>query len=391
MSDAPSSDSSPRPLQQRVDDLIAQGKLKADPAQSPAIDVLDQLLADLNAPKLGSKKSALGWLFGKKSVVAPDSLRGLYLWGGVGRGKSMLMDMFYELAPSGSGQRAKRCVHFHAFMQDVHARIHAWRQQQKTSKDKSADPIPPLAEALADEAGLLCFDEFAVTDVADAMLLARLFTGLFNRGVTVVATSNVEPDKLYLTGLNRSFFLPFIELVKNRMTVLELASPTDYRMEKLINGDVYMVGDDSAERFEALWKDMTSGLVVEEAEIDRGGRTLTFKHTSGGLVRDTFANLCQRPLGAGDYLAMAERFHTLFVEQVPVMDLADRNAAKRFISLVDTLYDQKRMLIVEAAERPSKLYPVDHGTEAFEFQRTVSRLREMQSDDWVKNVSNPQN
>lgn len=370
-----------------IQQAIEQGQLQADPAQQPAIEALDSILDELHAPKLGNKKSALGWLFGKKPQVTNTSPRGLYLWGGVGRGKTMLMDRFFELAPYDDSSAPKRRVHFHAFMLDVHARIHAWRQQQKTAKERSADPIPPLSQALAKESQLLCFDEFAVTDVADAMLLGRLFTGLFSHGVTVVATSNVDPDLLYKDGLNRSFFLPFIALVKERMVVLELASETDYRMELLINGHTYMVGEGAAAELDALWNEMTSGLSVSEASITVSGRQTDFNLTCGGLVRESFASLCERPLGAGDYLALAERFHTVFVEDVPVMPYENRNAVKRFIALVDTLYDKERIMIVSAAERPSKLYPVEHGTEAFEFQRTISRLREMQSDEWLDRLS----
>ena len=368
------------PLAALIAKAVEQGKLKADPAQAPAIASLDSILDRLATPSLGNKKSALGWLFGKRPAASDQSLRGLYLWGGVGRGKSMLMDMFYDLAPT----QPKRRIHFHAFMQDIHARIHVWRQGRKTAKERSADPIPPLVEELAKEAHLLCFDEFAVTDVADAMLLARLFTGLFANGVTVVATSNVVPDNLYKDGLNRSFFLPFIELVKTRMDVLELASATDYRMEMLTNGDVYMCGNDSAEKFETLWTQMTKGLVVEAASIEVAGRETVFDLSSGGLVRAGFSQLCQTALGAGDYLALAERFHTVFLGGVPVMQWEDRNAVKRFITLIDTMYDQGLQLIVQAEERPAKLYAVETGTEAFEFQRTISRLREMQSDEWLK-------
>ena len=366
-----------------VEKAIAVGRLKSDPAQFPAIQSLDKLLEVLNAPQLGNKKSALGWLFGKKQIVSDNSPRGLYLWGGVGRGKSMLMDMFFDLAPAQISGARKRRVHFHAFMLDVHRRIHAWRQVQKTAKEKSADPIPPLADALAQEARLLCFDEFAVTDVADAMILARLFTGLFERGVTVVATSNVAPDRLYETGLNRSFFLPFVDLVKTRMEVLELSSATDYRMEMLINGDVYMEGADGPARFDALWEGMVAGLTVAPTEIEVAGRSTVYELSSGGLVRTSFSDLCEKPLGAADYLALADRFHTIFIEGVRVLEHADRNAVKRFIALVDTLYDTGKVLIMQADARPSKLYVVDHGTEAFEFQRTVSRLREMQSDEWL--------
>ncbi len=358
---------------------IAEGRLNADPAQAPAIALFDELLVQLSTPPLGNKKSALGWLFGKTPIVADSRPRGIYLWGGVGRGKSMLMDLFYDLAP----EKLKRRVHFHAFMQDIHKRIHAWRQLQKSVKEKSADPIPPLAEALAKEVHLLCFDEFAVTDVADAMILARLFTGLFERGVTVVATSNVAPDLLYKDGLNRSFFLPFIELVKTRMEVSELSSSTDYRMKKLINGDTYMVGKNAPAKFNTLWESMTNGLTIAPAQIEVAGRATKFKQTSGGLLRASFAELCESPLGAGDYLALTDRFHTLFLEAVPIMEESDRNAAKRFIALVDTLYDKGLILIVEAAANPAKLYTTNHGTEAFEFQRTISRLREMQSNDWL--------
>ena len=223
----------------------------------------------------------------------------------------------------------------------------------------------------------------AVTDVADAMLLARLFTGLFAHGVTVVATSNVAPDLLYRDGLNGSFFLPFIELVKNRMTVLELDSQTDHRMEILINGDIYMTGKDSLERFNGLWDTMTAGLAIAPARIEVTGRETVFDKASGGIVRSSFQDLCIKPLGAGDYLAMTKRFHTVFLQGVPLMKHRDRNAVKRFIALIDTFYDTGKTLIVEAAGRPSRLYPVVHGTEAFEFQRTVSRLREMQGDEWL--------
>ncbi len=380
---------SPGRLSDEINQAIHQGQLKADPAQQPAIDALDSILDTLHAPKLGNKKSALGWLFGKKPQISDNSPRGLYLWGGVGRGKTMLMDRFFELAPSDDTPVAvaKRRVHFHAFMLDVHARIHVWRQQQKTAQERSADPIPPLAEQLAKESQLLCFDEFAVTDVADAMLLGRLFTGLFSHGVTVIATSNVDPDLLYKDGLNRSFFLPFIGLVKQRMLVLELASETDYRMELLFNGHTYMVGDQAAQELGGLWAEMTDGLSVAPASICVSGRQTDFALTCGGLVRESFSALCERPLGAGDYLALAARFHTLFLEDVPVMQYENRNAAKRFIALVDTLYDQQRILIVSARARPSKLYTVDHGTEAFEFQRTISRLREMQSDEWLNKLN----
>ena len=367
-------------LKETLELAIGQGALVYDAAQAEAIDALDTLLADIANRSVPSKKGALGWLFGKSNKVAPEhSVPGLYLWGGVGRGKTMLMDAFFDLAPVA----AKRRVHFHAFMQDVHSRIHVWRQSDAASKDKSADPIPPVADQLALEAQLLCFDEFAVTDVADAMILARLFTGLFDRGVTVVATSNVAPDLLYKDGLNRSWFLPFIDLVKSRMSVVHLDSDTDHRMEKLINADVYMTGSDAGLHFEKLWADMTEGLAVEPASIEVSGRTLTFDQACGGIFRATFDEICREALGAGDYLAMADRFHTLFLQDVPVMEHADRNAAKRFIAFIDTWYDRRKLLILQAASQPSGLSLAKHGTEAFEFDRTISRLTEMQGDEWL--------
>ena len=366
------------PLCEAVAAKVTVGELFEDPAQAQVITALDSVLTQLHAPKLANKGSALGWLFGNTQKPPPGP-RGVYMWGGVGRGKSMLMDLFFNLAET----KPKRRVHFHAFMQDVHSRIHAWRQEQNTASERSADPIPPLAKVLAAEAKLLCFDEFAVTDVADAMILARLFTSMLEHGVTVVATSNIQPDRLYKDGLNRSFFLPFIDLVKEKMQVMELTSPTDYRMEKLINGDVYMTGGDRANALDTLWHEMTNGQPVEPSTLKVAGRELTFEQTSGGLLRTSFAALCEKPLGAADYLAISAMFRTIFLEDIPVMDYSSRNAAKRFITLIDTLYDTGRILIASAEDRSSKLYPVGHGTEAFEFERTVSRLREMQGDDWL--------
>lgn len=366
-------------LRATIDAQIANGSLRNDPAQAETIAALDDLLIALKDRPTASKQGALGWLFGRNNPMDGDTPTGLYIWGGVGRGKSMLMDTFFELAQEPSKTR----IHFHAFMQDVHARIHDFRQKAKAGRNHDADPIPPVAAALAKQSRLLCFDEFAVTDVADAMILARLFTQMMERGTVVVATSNVEPDRLYEHGLNRSWFLPFIDLIKTKMQVLHLESQTDYRMEMLINADVYMTGEDRESRFDVLWQNMKGEAQEEEAVLDRKGRTLTFPRCVGGMVRTDFDTLCRKPLGAGDYLAITDRFRTICLEGVPVLGEADRNAVKRFIALVDTIYDTKRLLIVEAAARPSELYPVTHGTEAFEFDRTISRLREMQSDEWL--------
>ncbi|MEO0546227.1 MAG: cell division protein ZapE [Pseudomonadota bacterium] len=374
-------DESAGPVAKAVAALVRDGFLKSDPAQRETIATLDGVLFDLAKLQLANKKSSLGWLFARKGgVVSDTSVRGAYIWGGVGRGKTMLMDLFFDLAPVD----LKRRVHFHAFMQDVHNRIHVWRQQQRSAKARSADPIPPLAADLAKQARLLCFDEFAVSDVADAMILARLFSALFDHGVTVIATSNVRPDLLYKDGLNRSFFLPFIALVKERLKVVELASDRDYRMARLANTDAYMVGSGSNARFDQLWDDVTGDITVEAATLDVKGRHLTFEQSAGGLLRTSFDVLCGRALGAGDYLALAARFHTVFLQGVPTMDHARRNEAKRFITLIDTLYDAGRVVIIQAEAAADSLYPVAHGTEAFEFARTISRLQEMQSIQWLE-------
>ena len=372
------------PIRQTLAGFIAAqieaGHLNDDPAQREPIVALDALLDSVHASRLATKKGALGWLFGKSARVAAEpGQRGVYLWGGVGRGKSMLMDAFFALAPEGR----KRRVHFHAFMLEVHGRIHGWRQENKKSDRDGADPIPPLAASLADEMGLLCLDEFSVNDVADAMILARLFTALFEQGVRIVATSNTAPDDLYEHGLNRSWFLPFIELVKTDMQVVHLDTQTDYRMQKLSGSRVWFEGDDRAEQFEQLWKEMSNGLVVSPATLEVGGREHVFDDTCGGMVRASFDDLCRKPLGPADYLAMAERFHTLFLVDIPIMEIADRNAAKRFISLIDTWYDRSRVMVGSADAQPDALYPVTHGTEAKEFKRTISRLQEMQSADWL--------
>ena len=366
------SETADRPVTRTWKARIEKGDLVHDPAQARLAAALDRVMERSQGERLQSKSSALGWLFGAKKSAEPRP-RGLYIHGGVGRGKSMLMDMFFRLAP----HRRKRRVHFHAFMADVHERIHEYRNSDDRLGD---DPIPPVAEAIAAEARLLCFDEFAVTDVADAMILSRLFTELFAHGVTVVATSNVAPRDLYRDGLNRGSFMRFVDLVEERMEVFHLDAETDYRRAKLAGSPVWFVDDHDG--FDALWNDLREGEAEEPVVLEVKGRKLTHHRTVDGMVRATFADLCGRALGAQDYLALAARFHTVFIEGVPVLAHANRNEAKRFIALVDALYEGKRRLIVAAAAEPDALYPVAHGTEAFEFRRTVSRLVEMRGEDW---------
>jgi cell division protein ZapE len=364
----------------RYDALVATGAIERDPAQEALIARLDHLVAALaEAEKRAAPRGPLGWLIGRRDREA-EALRGLYIWGSVGRGKTMLMDLFFEAAPV----PLKRRVHFHAFMGDVHERIFAFRQRVKRGEEKDTDPIPHVAGALAAEATLLCFDEFAVTDIADAMILGRLFTALFSRDVVVVATSNVEPDRLYEDGLNRALFLPFIALLQERMEVVQLQSRTDFRLEKLAGSPVFLVPADAAahRQLDELFHRL-AGSNGTPLRLTVKGHPLEVPCAAGGVARFTFADLCAKPLGAADYLALAERFHTILLEDIPVLDFSRRNEAKRLITLVDTLYDRHVKLVASAAAEPQHLYDADEGREAFEFARTVSRLIEMRSEEYL--------
>jgi cell division protein ZapE len=299
----------------------------------------------------------------------------------VGRGKTMLMDLFFEALPL----RGKRRVHFHAFMSDVHERIHQWRQLLKAGEVSGDDPIAPVAEVLAKEAWVLCFDEFAVTDIADAMILGRLFTALFELGVVVVATSNVEPGRLYEGGLNRTLFLPFVRLLQQHMEVVRLDARTDFRMEKLAGSPVYHVPADEGARqaLDRAFRSLTGRPRGERVMLTVKGHPLEVPQAAGGVARFAFPDLCAKPLGAGDYLALAQRFHTIIVEGIPRMGFEQRNEAKRFITLVDALYDRRVKLLASAEAEPPELYRADTGREMFEFERTVSRLIEMRSDEYL--------
>jgi cell division protein ZapE len=376
----PSAKAEAQAVAARYDALVATGAVERDPAQEALIAHLDQLVEALaEAEKKAVPKGPLGWLLGRRDREA-EAPRGLYIWGSVGRGKTMLMDLFFDVA----SVPLKRRVHFHAFMGDVHERIFEFRQRVKRGEEKDTDPIPHVASALAAEATLLCFDEFAVTDIADAMILGRLFTALFSHGVVVVATSNVEPDRLYENGLNRALFLPFIALFKERMQVVKLESRTDFRLEKLSGSDVFLVPADAAAhgRLGELFRRLT-GAKGAPLTLTIKGHPVEVPCAAGGVARFTFADLCSKPLGAADYLALAERFHTVFLEDIPVLDFARRNEAKRLIMLVDTFYDRHVKLVASAAAEPQHLYEADEGREAFEFERTVSRLIEMRSQEYL--------
>ena len=369
---------------QRYQHLVDLGEIDSDPAQCVVADALDRLIGDISTKRLAAKSSALGWLFGKsREVRAP--VKGLYIHGGVGRGKTMLMDMFFELAPA----KRKRRVHFNAFMADVHDRIYKHRQARKNGAVKADDPIPPVAESLAEEAWVLCFDEFSVTDIADAMILSRLFSALFSAGVVLVGTSNVAPDDLYREGLNRQLFLPFVSLLKKHADILALDTQRDYRLEKLNHIPVYMTpnGPDTDRKMDEAWDAVSHGLTEAASEVIVKGRHVAIPKAAGSSARFTFTDLCEKPLAARDYLAIVARYDTIFIDHVPVLPDARRNEAKRFILLIDTLYEHQARLVVSADAPPDQLYQGKRGTEAFEFARTASRLMEMQSRNWLNSWS----
>lgn len=356
---------------------VRAGAIEPDVAQQDLVRKLDAFVSALELYETSRDRGPFSRVLYKR-VEKP---RGLYIFGEVGRGKTMLMDLLY----ASCRVRAKRRVHFHAFMQDVHARIHTWRQLKARREVVGDDPIASVADQLISKAWFLCFDEFAVTDITDAMLLGRLFTALLERGSVVVATSNVAPTNLYMGGLNRALFLPFIAVLEKNVEVIKLASRTDFRLEKLDRVDTYYFpADEQAQTsLEKIFTRLSGRHKGVPLELSILGRTLRVDETAGRVAKFTFAELCRRPLGAADYLAVANYFHTVIIAGVPVMAQSDRNEAKRFITLIDTLYDRRVKLIMSAAAPPNSLYIAEDCTEAFEFQRTSSRLVEMQSREYL--------
>ncbi len=352
------------------DSQVVIGEIAADVEQAVVAKKLDAMCLALDGYEPAPAPNGLLKWFGiAKAAPGPS---GLYIHGDVGRGKTMLMDLFYGLARV----RPKRRIHFHEFMQGVHARVHHFRKRED-------DPIPPVAAEIAENASLLCFDEFQVSDITDAMILGRLFTALFDHGVVVVATSNIAPEGLYQHGLNRARFLPFIALMKQRLEVVSLDGDRDYRLERLMGHKVYLtpLGAEADEELHAIWRELTECERGEPLALEVTGRTLVVPQAACGVARFSFADLCEAPLGPGDYLKIAKTFHTLIVAGIPKLNKARRNEAKRLVVLVDTLYDNHVCLAASAEVAPHAIYP--EGDHAFEFARTASRLVEMQSKDYL--------
>jgi len=349
------------------EDEVAAGRLRPDPAQRAVLPLLEAIRARIETPP---KRGPLAGLFGRKG--AGDGPKGLYLWGGVGRGKSMLMDMMAAATEAPGVER----VHFHAFMQGVHRGMHAARARGVT------DALAPVADDLVARVRLFCLDEMQIIDITDAMVVGRLFQRLFDAGVIVVTTSNRPPEDLYKDGLNRGVFLPFIDLIRARMEVIELESPTDYRQHRLTGAQVWFAPSDGSARaaIGAIWADLTGGAAGGPMVLRVNGRDVQLDQVANGVVRASFWDLCGRPLGPADYLAIAGAVRVVLLEDIPRMSAANYNEAKRFVTLIDTLYEGRVRLVASAADDPERLYL--EGVGSFEFERTASRLREMQAADW---------
>jgi len=371
----------------RYQALVAERDMHHDGAQVALISRLDALCTLLQqreeTVKTGLFELKIQQLWRRKNAVKTEP-RGLYIHGAVGRGKTMLMDLFFDCLPL----KQKKRAHFNDFMNDVQNRLHIERERLRKSRHKKTDPIPPIAAQLAREARVLCFDEFSVTDIADAMILGRLFTALFDAGVMLVATSNVAPDDLYRQGLNRALFLPFIDILKHHVDVFNLDTPTDYRLEKTAGEQSYFfpLSRQTRAQMDMLWEEVTKNTPVRQDIITVRGHDIIIEHAAGKAVRFHFRDLCAKPLAAYDYIALAQKYDLFFIDEVPVFDHAMRNEAKRFILLIDTLYEAHAKLVMSAAAAPNALYgetSTIKTTESFEFDRTASRLFDMQSTSYL--------
>jgi cell division protein ZapE len=360
----------------------AAGQVRADPVQEKIVARLqavhDQLSAmAAYAPAKQGFWARLGFGGAEKPPTGPH---GLYIWGPVGRGKSMLMDLFFDDAPVVK----KRRVHFHEFMLEVHDRLHRRREELAAKgAPPEADTIVPVAKAIAQETRLLCFDEFQVTNIADAMILGRLFETLFEEGLTVIATSNRAPDDLYKNGLQRDRFLPFIELLKHRLEILELGGGRDYRMDRIRELDVYLtpLGARAAAKLDEAFRTLSGGADGDPRVLRTQGRDVPVPRAAPGVAMADYVDWCARPMGAADFLCIADHFHTVILAEIPKMGPDSQDKAARFVTMIDSFYERKVKFICSAAASPEKLYTEGDG--AFEFQRTVSRLMEMQSPEYL--------
>lgn len=352
-------------LTQIYDSRVEAGEIRPDAAQRAVLPALEERRAFLEQPV---RRGLIGGFFRK----APEGFRGLYLWGGVGRGKSMLMDLFV----AATDQPARRRVHFHAFMQEIHRGMH---EARKTGVE---DALAPVAQKVASEVRLLAFDEMQITDITDAMIVGRLFQMLMAAGVVIVTTSNRVPEDLYKNGLNRALFLPFIALLREKMDIVALESETDYRQHRLEGQQVYFhpAGGAARAAMDQLWDELTGHDRGTPLLLEVQGRRVELPRHHNGVARASFWDLCGRPLGPADYLALADRVRVLMLEDIPQLSASNYNEAKRFVTLIDTLYEGRVRLIASAADTPERLYV--EGAGAFEFERTASRLREMQAADW---------
>ena len=359
-------------------DLVIKGQLIEDHFQLIAVNELERLHDLLEGYEISYASGS--WI--KKLLFKSNAARaipqGLYVYGGVGRGKSMLMDLFFD----GVAVKNKRRVHFHEFMQEVHELIHIWRQNNRNKRQ--AEPIGPVAAKIAKNTALLCFDEFEVRDIADAMIVSRLFTALLELGVVVVATSNRHPDELYKDGLQRDLFLPFIKLIKAKMGILHLQAGKDYRLDRIKAIKTYIQPADhkSTLLLEQIYHDLTDGNLGKREVIEFKGRKINVPRVSGAVAFFSFGDLCSIPLGAGDYLLIANRFRSIIISDVPIMTSQNQDLARRFMVLIDALYESKAHLVMSAAADPTNLYK--GGDWGFEFDRTISRLLEMQSVDYIE-------
>jgi len=357
------------------------GQVRADPVQEKVVLRLQAVHEQLGAMAAEPPKPGLLARLGLvRAPKPPQGPHGLYIWGPVGRGKSMLMDLFFSDAPVAK----KRRVHFHEFMLEVHDRLHRRREELAAKgAPPEADTIVPIAKEIAGQTRLLCFDEFQVTNIADAMILARLFETLFAEGITVIATSNRKPDDLYKDGLQRDRFLPFIDLVKERLEILELGGEHDYRLDRLRNFDVYLTpgGAWASAKLDEAFRALSGGADGEPRVLRTQGRDVDVPRAAPGVAMAHYLDWCAKPMGAADFLCIAEHFHTVIVADIPKMGPDSQDKASRFVTMIDTFYEKKVKFLCSAATAPSGLYVEGDG--AFEFQRTVSRLMEMQSPEYL--------